>query len=56
MRAKVGDWIRFQRDNRLLIAEVLYVRPSASWSRSTEEYVTDTGCIEDDGVLEVRSK
>lgn len=54
-KAKVGDWVRFYRDGRLVIGEVVYVEQAASWSKSDEVYSTDQGTVENLAVLESRA-
>lgn len=53
MKAKVADWIRFQRDNKLVIGEVKYAQELRAWPWG-EEYVTDIGTVREADVLEVR--
>lgn len=47
-----GDWVRFYRDSRLVIAEVRYVRERMGW-----KYLqTDRGEVREDAVFECRPK
>ena len=52
-KIEVGDWVRFMRNNQLVIGEVRYFPPKASWQTSIP-IVTDVGVINEDGVMEVR--
>lgn len=46
-RIDLHDWVRFVRDGRLVIGEVMYCRPGG-------ELVTDAGTVQFGDVLEVR--
>jgi hypothetical protein len=48
-----GDWVRFQSNGRLVVAQVEYVRPLTSWDRSSE-IVTTEGAISRGAILESR--
>lgn len=51
---KPGDWVRFQRNGTVTVGVVAYVRPTR-YSSSYWDIVTDSGSINEDDVLEVRS-
>ena len=53
MKAKVGDWVRFYRDGKLVIGHVNYVRTDTVLGDA--EYQTDIGSVDEDSLLEVRS-
>lgn len=56
MKAKVGDWISFQRNSQIVIAEVRYIaRPGGLTYRKEEYFTNQHGSVRDDDVLEVRS-
>lgn len=48
-----GDWVRFQRDGRLVIGLVEYLLPRKSWE-AFDRVITDAGEVRADSVLEVR--
>jgi len=50
--AKVGDWVRFQRDRCLVVGVVTYVRKDGCWPH--DELITDAGAVNQKYVLEVR--
>ena len=53
MKAKPGDWIAFQRESRIVIGEIAYAQErTGGWTY----YVTNTGEVREDFVLEVRAK
>lgn len=49
-----GQWVRFYRDGRMVIAVVQYVRPASSWERAKYQVDTDQGRVTDDAILETR--
>lgn len=49
---RIGDWVRFRREGRLVIGVVQYVQKVSSWK--TWEAITDIGVVSDGSVLEVR--
>lgn len=49
-KAKVGDWVRFYKDGRLVIGEVKYIETSGG-----VVFLTDQGGVDIESVLEVRS-
>lgn len=53
MKAKIGDWVRFMRDNKLVIGKVEYLEPA--YTTIGAQYHTDVGSVPDEYVLEVRS-
>jgi len=53
-RPKKGDWVRFQRDARLVIAEVFYVMDSRYATQGRWVAVTDHGEVCESGTLEIR--
>jgi len=53
MKAKVGDWIRFYQQDKLVIGIVQYITKDRY--TSDEMYMTDLGMVDQDSVLEVRS-
>lgn len=50
--ARKGDWVRFQREGRLVIGEVTYVREDHIGRKSL---VTDVGEVSVESVLETRT-
>lgn len=55
VKPKVGEWVRFYRDGRMVIGVIQYVRPAASWSASRWQADTDFGTIESRNILERRA-
>lgn len=54
-KIKVGDWVRFYRDRKLVIGSVQYVsRPKPGFS--DYDVQTDQGEVNSDSILEVRSE
>jgi hypothetical protein len=47
---QVGDWVRFYRDARMVIAVVEYIHPRVGWNYLQ----TDRGEIREDHVLEYK--
>jgi len=50
---RVGDWVRFTQEDRLVIAVVEYIEPSA-YDGIGSMLVTDYGKVSSDAILEVR--
>jgi hypothetical protein len=51
---KVGDWIRFMHGGRLVIDEVAYLVPRASWDSTLEAMTVANGQVGFDRILERR--
>lgn len=51
MEIKIGDWVRFMQDGRLVIGKVEYIKSKLL----KPEYFTDAGVVDFDRILEVRS-
>lgn len=50
----VGDWIRFMCGGRLVIDEVAYIVPRASWDSTPEAMTVAHGRVRFDDVVELR--
>jgi len=53
-KIEIGDWIRFQRDNRLVIGVVSYIEPYCGYYREPAAVTVEHGAVFFDKVLEVR--
>lgn len=53
--AHVGDWIRYQRDGRLVVGVVAYICPRAPWDSTPIPWTIEHGPVEPAGIREVRS-
>ena len=52
--ADIGDWIRFMHGGRLVIDEVAYLVPRASWDSTIEAMTQAHGRVRIDDILETR--
>lgn len=52
VQLKIGDWVRFYKDGRLIVSEIRYV--VAKWD--TEYYVTDDGEVSKELIIDYRRK
>ena len=51
---RVGDWVRFMHGGRLVIDEIAYLVPRASWDSTIEAMTLRHGRVRIEDVLELR--
>lgn len=51
-----GDWIRFMSGGRLVIDEIAYIVPHASWDSTTEAMTVSHGRVPFVDILERRER
>lgn len=52
----VGDWIRFMHLGRLVVDEVAYLVPRASWDSTTEAMTQAHGRVRVEDIIERRQQ